>query len=101
MTACGTRLDTSTSQPGLGTIALTLAFALALTFGLNSPEQAQTFAVLHKFNHQGDGAAPDAGVIRDAKGDLYGTTGAGGSFDYGTVFMIQANGKEVVLHSFT
>jgi uncharacterized repeat protein (TIGR03803 family) len=35
-----------------------------------------------------DGVYPEAGLVRDASGNLYGTTHAGGVFGYGTVFEI-------------
>jgi uncharacterized repeat protein (TIGR03803 family) len=54
----------------------------------------------------GDGAFPDSGLRRDQAGVLYGTTYGGGnpSCGYagcGTVFKVEANGKETVLHQFT
>ena len=54
----------------------------------------------------GDGAFPSAGLIFDATGSLYGTTGGGGEFGGGggTVFQLTPNGKgswtESVLYSF-
>lgn len=101
MTASTTQSGISASHPRLACGALLLAIALKLIFGLNSLAQAQTFTVLHKFNRSGDGAWPRAGVIRDAKGNLYGTTFDGGAFYYGAIFKLQVNGKETVLHSFT
>lgn len=53
-----------------------------------------------------DGAGPQAGVIFDAQGNLYGTTGGGGT-GYnasGTVFRLTKTGQqwtETVLHTFT
>ncbi len=48
--------------------------------------------VLHEFNDgNGDGIEPDAGVILDGAGNLYGTTSGGGPLGqagYGTVFKI-------------
>jgi len=81
--------------------ALVLTIAFSLIFTPNSLAHAQTFTVLHTFNHPGDGVYPQAGVIRDARGNLYGTTVQGGAFGYGAVFKVQANRKESVLHSFT
>jgi len=48
-----------------------------------------------------DGALPCAGLVLDAKGNLYGTTIYGGTYGIGTVFKVAKNGKETVLHSFT
>ena len=56
--------------------------------------------VLHSFTGTSDGGNPYASLIRDANGNLYGTTVAGGSHGYGTVFKVSKTGKEVVLHSF-
>ena len=49
-----------------------------------------------------DGSAPEAGLIRDDAGNLYGTTvdGGAGSLPEGTVFEVFAAGGEKVLHSF-
>jgi uncharacterized repeat protein (TIGR03803 family) len=56
--------------------------------------------VLHSFGSQGDGAYSVGGLVRDAAGNLYGTTGWGGAYGYGTVFKLSKAGKETVLHSF-
>jgi uncharacterized repeat protein (TIGR03803 family) len=61
--------------------------------------------VLHSFNHDGkDGIDPQAGLIFDRSGILYGTTFGGGTYGDGTVFelMLKAGGgwTEKVLHSF-
>jgi uncharacterized repeat protein (TIGR03803 family) len=44
--------------------------------------------VLYSFKGGNDGAAPAAGLILDAAGNLYGTTVVGGTSDLGTVFKI-------------
>lgn len=52
--------------------------------------------VLHSFgSYDGDGAYPQAGLIMDASGNLYGTTFFGG--DAGVVFKVDPSGNEVVL----
>jgi uncharacterized repeat protein (TIGR03803 family) len=45
----------------------------------------------------GDGAQPDGALIQDAKGNLYGTTAAGG-LGGGTVFKLSPAGKETVFN---
>jgi uncharacterized repeat protein (TIGR03803 family) len=55
--------------------------------------------VLHTFNGF-DGQTPEAGVVRDAAGNIYGTTLNGGSSDNGVVFKVDTGGNETVLHSF-
>lgn len=60
--------------------------------------------ILHRFGRGTDGRFPN-GVIRDAAGNLYGTTVAGGvpslcGDGCGTVFKVDASGKEIVLYRF-
>ena len=62
--------------------------------------QAQTFTVLHEFAGGSDGANPKGGLLRDAAGNLYGTTFAGGPAGEGTVYKIDSTGAETVLFSF-
>jgi uncharacterized repeat protein (TIGR03803 family) len=69
--------------------------------------QAHTFTVLHSFEGgASDGATPEAGLIFDSAGNLYGTTTQGGAGDCspdvgcGTVFKVTPDGDETVLHSF-
>jgi uncharacterized repeat protein (TIGR03803 family) len=63
--------------------------------------QQGTETVLHNFaGYPSDGANPYAGVLIDAKGNLYGTTYSGGSSDYGTVYELSKKGKLTLLHSF-
>jgi uncharacterized repeat protein (TIGR03803 family) len=61
-----------------------------------------TLTVLYAFTPGSDGTNPDGGVIRDAVGNLYGTTSYGGGLaNIGTVFKVDAAGNETVLYSFT
>jgi uncharacterized repeat protein (TIGR03803 family) len=48
-----------------------------------------------------DGQYPYAPLVRDAAGNLYGTTQYGGASNIGVVFKLTPGGKETVLHSFT
>ena len=59
--------------------------------------------VLYTFSGGADGDGPEAGLARDAAGNLYGTTTDGGnsSCSCGTVFELDTTGKETVLYSFT
>jgi uncharacterized repeat protein (TIGR03803 family) len=57
--------------------------------------------VLHSFTGGSDGTYPEAGLIADAAGNLYGTTYGGGASGQGTVFQLTPSGALNVLHSFT
>jgi uncharacterized repeat protein (TIGR03803 family) len=59
-----------------------------------------TESVLYTFTGV-DGATPTLGLLRDSKGNFYGTTGYGGALNLGTVFELTPQGVETVLHSFT
>jgi uncharacterized repeat protein (TIGR03803 family) len=56
--------------------------------------------VLYSFTGGADGAFPEAGVIRDSAGNLYGTTTRGGTEDQGVVYKLDTVGQETVLYSF-
>jgi uncharacterized repeat protein (TIGR03803 family) len=62
------------------------------------------YKTLYAFKDGQDGAYPQAGLILDADGNLYGTALQGGVYGYGTVFKLSAGPgggwKETVLHSF-
>jgi uncharacterized repeat protein (TIGR03803 family) len=59
-----------------------------------------TFTVLYTFKGKLDGAQPNAGLIRDPAGNLYGTT-QGGVPDsmYGSIFKLDKRGVLTVLHA--
>jgi uncharacterized repeat protein (TIGR03803 family) len=61
----------------------------------------ETERVLHKFTGDPDGFFPEALLVKDAAGNLYGTTYVGGRTGNGAVFKIDTSGKEAVLYSFT
>jgi uncharacterized repeat protein (TIGR03803 family) len=57
--------------------------------------------VLYDFGQSSsDGVLPQGGLVRDAVGNLYGTTTDGGASGDGTVFRLSPTGKETVLESF-
>ncbi len=59
--------------------------------------------VLYSFCAQSgcaDGSNPNAGVVRDASGNLYGTTTWGGASGNGTVYKLDTTGHQTVLYSF-
>lgn len=75
-----------------------------LSLPLLSFSQSET--ILHRFRGgPGDGFFPNAQLIADKAGNLYGTTSQGGANELGAVFRLQplTNGtwKEMVLHSFS
>jgi len=63
--------------------------------------------VLYRFGSLPDGHSADSSLILDEDGNLYGTTGAGGDngcnpgYGCGTVFKIDKEGREIILHTFT
>lgn len=75
-------------------------------FRLSPPKQRGgrwTEKVLYSFGQGTDGATPVAGVTLDAKHNLYGTTSAGGSYGYGTVFQLKrlkSSWTESILYNF-
>jgi uncharacterized repeat protein (TIGR03803 family) len=96
--------EMQTSKTRLRTASIALALAIILVpavVGTRSAE-AQTFKVLYAFTGGADGGTPAAGLVRDAQGNLYGTTYLGGASGVGTVFKLESKtGKETVLYSFT
>jgi uncharacterized repeat protein (TIGR03803 family) len=91
------RLERSRLSIFVKTTEVLAAFALLL-----ATAQAQQFNVLYRFSGP-DGSRPDAGVTRDAAGNLYGTAFVGGS-GYGTAFVLKHKGSAYVfdlLYTFT
>jgi uncharacterized repeat protein (TIGR03803 family) len=74
-----------------------------VVFELRKTAGKWTQTVLYSFGSGADGAIPVAGVILDAKHNLYGTTSAGGSYGYGTVFQLKRSKSgwtEKILYNF-
>ena len=72
------------------------AFGHGIVFQL-TPDGTEK--VLYSFTGA-DGSNPNSTLLRDAQGNLYGTTLNGGAFGFGTVFVVASDGTERVLHSF-
>jgi uncharacterized repeat protein (TIGR03803 family) len=77
-----------------------LLFTLVVMSLVTQIGSAQTFHLLYQFRSGNGGSQPYASLIRDPKGNLYGTTMIDGAYSYGTVFKISPAGKETVLYSF-
>jgi uncharacterized repeat protein (TIGR03803 family) len=58
-------------------------------------------ALLYSFSGHTDGAQPAGALVRDTKGNLFGTTYSGGTDGVGTVFQLDSSGNETILHSFS
>jgi len=57
--------------------------------------------ILYSFGGQaGDGIEPYGSVVFDKKGNLYGSTFAGGLYGQGTVFELSPTGEEKILYTF-
>jgi uncharacterized repeat protein (TIGR03803 family) len=72
-------------------------------FSLNKKAGHWIERVLYSFGSGTDGTIPVSGVMFDAAGNLYGTTSAGGSYGYGTVFQLKRlkyKWTESILHYF-
>jgi len=85
----------------LAVTTATLIMALILAPGASA---AGKYKVLYKFTGGTDGSQPEAGLILDTSGNLYGTTPQGGAFGDGVVFKLTKNSDgswtESVLYSF-
>ncbi|MFL6690954.1 MAG: choice-of-anchor tandem repeat GloVer-containing protein [Alphaproteobacteria bacterium] len=82
-----------------------LALALLTTSGVAAPLHAATTTVVYSFEGGADGEYTDTDLVRDAAGNLYGTSVQGGTHASGTVWQLHPNGDgswtHTVLYSFT
>lgn len=81
-----------------GDLNACFAFGCGVVFKLDS---AGNESVLYRFAGGTDGNLPLSGLIQDKKGNLYGTTASGGTYQAGTVFRVDHTGKETILYNFT
>jgi len=77
-----------------GDLSCGISIGCGVVFKLD-PSGIET--VLHTFTGGADGSGPEAGLLRDAEGNLYGNASEGGAFGYGVVFKLNAAGRETVL----
>jgi uncharacterized repeat protein (TIGR03803 family) len=86
-----------------GTTEVGGSASAGIVFELTPGAGGYAESVLHVFTGS-DGADPQAGLVMDGAGNLYGTTELGGSRDDGIVFELKAGSggyAETVLYSFT
>jgi uncharacterized repeat protein (TIGR03803 family) len=96
----GTTL-TNILQQRISRITAALAFAGLLILFATQPAPAQTLKALYSFTGAADGGDPFPALIRDANGNLYGTTDYAGTSFAGVVFKVSKTGTETVLYTFT
>ena len=95
------QLQITVQRRGAGIILAILGITFLLFTGAAQRASAQTtYTILHSFaGSPTDGATPNAGVIVDKDGNLYGTT-IGGGGGAGTVFKVNATGSESLVYRF-
>ena len=85
-----------------GTTSITGAFNAGTAFRITAQG---SLTILHQFSGTDgtgrDGTSPRAALMQAADGNFYGTTYAGGTLGYGTMFRMAADGVVTILHSFT
>src|SRR5580692_12973689 len=81
-------LFTSMLRGNLHTLAWATLLVCVLTLIVEPTAQAQSLTVLHSFAHDRFGYEPYAGLIQDARGNLYGTTDDGGDGGVGSVYRV-------------
>jgi len=89
--APGNLYGTTSNGGNLGS----MCFGCGVVFRVDA---AGNETVLHSFTG-GDGASPQASVIQDSAGNLYGTTGFGGAGN-GAVYKLDNLGRETLLYAF-
>jgi uncharacterized repeat protein (TIGR03803 family) len=79
------------------------AESMGTVFKLSPTKDGWTMVTLYSFRGGDDGAYPEAGLVFDRAGTLYGTTGGGGKDGMGTVFKLtptETGWDEKVIHIF-
>jgi uncharacterized repeat protein (TIGR03803 family) len=91
------------SEIRIGAARAALALMVVPVLGLDGARSAQTsrLTVLYNFAGSSDGGDPDASLIRDSAGNLYGAADYGGTAFAGVVFKVAPGGTEMALYSFS
>jgi uncharacterized repeat protein (TIGR03803 family) len=97
MASNGTVRSTSVARDRTRFVVCALSLIALLTVVAAPIGHAQTFEVLHNFTGGGDGDSPQTGLSIDGRGNLYGTTNAGGS-GFGTVYQLVRGGSAYTLN---
>ena len=63
-------------------------YGYGITFELTPSRGGYTQSILHNFGSGTDGYQPEAGVVLDTAGNVYGTTSSGGTGRVGTVYQL-------------
>ena len=90
----------------LGAVSAALMIVIAILLLVPGAWAASKYKTLYKFEGGKDGSGPNAGLVFDAAGNLYGTTGGGGKpCNCGVVFKLHqhpdGSWTESVLYRFT
>src|ERR1700739_4280517 len=91
---------------GKNTLIALAAVVLTAANAGNALAAPPAESLVYSFQGGADGSGPFGGLVADAHGDLYGTTVAGGTYGFGTIFKISppngAHGSwtETVLYEF-
>jgi len=81
-------------------LVASILFLLPLTSARGQAQTGYSLKVFHSFTGT-NGGGPLSYPIRDAAGNLYGTTEFGGASGIGTVFGIDSKGNQTLLYSFS
>jgi uncharacterized repeat protein (TIGR03803 family) len=84
--------------PGATLALVILLFAADVAAAAQSAGPVEK--TLYSFRGGTDGIYPHAGLVRDSKGNFYGSTHDGGSVGCGTIFKLDHTGRESILHQF-
>ena len=71
-----------------------------LVYELSPAQGSWTERIIYNFGLAPDSNIPEAGLIFDAYGNLYGTACGGGTYNHGTVFQMTTTGVENILYNF-